>query len=528
MDREVLAVWSVDAMRVVRDQLYRAASVGRGSGVRERELPFVDHWPCETRFFRGEHGSGGGGGGDCSDDRRNAACAFGGELPIWATEDVISEQPSRVSQAAADEATCVRNEETKPASTAADVAKDASGRSNEDDGTTSQQQSQPTTTTATSPPSSVVTISDLPRMANEVSSLLASMKLHLERQRKRRLDRLRPPSRIRRHWYIAAFGLPTILYVAYKVASERGGLSLMMKEVYEKAGDIYRDHVSEPLVSIYTELFTKSGRLDVTDRKAREDAIASLKKMIRSWLDESFPKMPVEEKIKIANSMDISLIENQKEESIKNFFELNNVVRMSLIEMQFIKKELMNALVAMDGLMGSNEINMQIAAMTPAVVLVMGIRRVCKFLLYAFLQIGKSKEETYASFRQTILDIERLLLMRHNPPSAPDPLPWGSARSANTTANTKNDNAETLSSDDLGMMMLLVHECRSVIWQNKRRFGGGVLRNVAEDLAELSGERGPVSVSQQLQIISRMSRTYPFMKVVSSGIPFDMMIPSLK
>jgi len=76
--------------------------------------------------------------------------------------------------------------------------------------------------------------------------------------------------------------------------------------------------------------------------------------------------MTLEEKIRLSEAMDISLIEQSKEESIKHILELNSVVRMSLIEMQFIKKELFNALVAMDELMGSNEINMRIAAMTPA------------------------------------------------------------------------------------------------------------------------------------------------------------------
>ena len=65
----------------------------------------------------------------------------------------------------------------------------------------------------------------------------------------------------------------------------------------------------------------------------------------------------------LIQEMDISLIESKMEESIKHIYELNSVVRMSLIEMQFIKKELLSALVAMDELMGSNEINMRIAAM---------------------------------------------------------------------------------------------------------------------------------------------------------------------
>lgn len=85
----------------------------------------------------------------------------------------------------------------------------------------------------------------------------------------------------------------------------------LLKQVFLKVADIYRDHVSEPLHSIYQELV--KGRLDVTDRKARSDAIESLKRMIYSWLDEYFPKMSIEEKEMRAESMDISLIEKNME-----------------------------------------------------------------------------------------------------------------------------------------------------------------------------------------------------------------------
>lgn len=47
------------------------------------------------------------------------------------------------------------------------------------------------------------------------------------------------------------------------------------------------------------------------------------------------------------------------------------------------------------------------------------------------------------------------------------------------------------------------------------------LRALFEDLAELAGERGAVSVQQQLRIIARMCRTYSFLKVISSGISFS-------
>ena len=62
--------------------------------------------------------------------------------------------------------------------------------------------------------------------------------------------------------------------------------------------------------------------------------------------------------------------------------------------------------------MGSNEINMQIAAMTPALILLVAIRRGFRLLFYAVFQVGKSKEEIYTQFRQTILG-KLMLLVTH-------------------------------------------------------------------------------------------------------------------
>jgi len=265
----------------------------------------------------------------------------------------------------------------------------------------------------------------------------------------------------------------------------------------------------------------------VTDRKARADAISMLQKMIKSWLEEVFPDMPEAEQIAKATAMDMSLIDTAKEYSVKNILEINNIYRLSLIEMQFIKKEMMNALFAMDELMGSNEINIKLAAMTPAFLLASSIRFVFRKLYYALLKIGKSKEAVYATFRHIILDVERLLVMRDNPPPSPPPLATGVNNLRLEADNSSTSNEQharannVLSSDDLGMLMLLVHECRVILWQDRKRFSRSELRNVSEDLAELAGERGAVSVQQQLRIIARMCRTYSFLKVISSGISFS-------
>ena len=130
--------------------------------------------------------------------------------------------------------------------------------------------------------------------------------------------------------------------------------------------------------------------------------------------------------------------------------------------------------------MGSNEINMRIAAMTPALVLLYSIRRGFRLLLYGFFRIGKTKEQIYGSFRQTILDIERLLLMRDNPPLPPDPLEWGSIKSSSGEFRDLQTlrNSNTLSAEDLGMLLLHIHECRNILWGGRRRFQPDEIRSL--------------------------------------------------
>jgi hypothetical protein len=149
---------------------------------------------------------------------------------------------------------------------------------------------------------------------------------------------------------------------------------------------------------------------------------------------------------------------------------------------------MMNALHAMDEMMSANDMNMNVAAITPAVILAYSGTQFFRFLYYALLRLGKSREEVYGSFRKTLNDIERLLVMRDDPP-----LPPGLDQEENEDTR-RAYNPSKLSSDDLGMLMLLVHECRTVMWTNRRRFPESTIESVSEDLAELSGERGRSTV----------------------------------
>jgi hypothetical protein len=149
---------------------------------------------------------------------------------------------------------------------------------------------------------------------------------------------------------------------------------------------------------------------------------------------------------------------------------------------------MMSAIQAMDEMMSANEINMNLAAITPGLIVSYAVQRVFGFMFYALLELGKSQEETYASFRNILTDIERLLVMRDNPPKSP-PL-TNSVSQREEAAHSDYSKPCVLGGDDLGMLMLLLHECRTVMWRDRRRFPVHIIRSVSEDLAELAGERG--------------------------------------
>ena len=77
-------------------------------------------------------------------------------------------------------------------------------------------------------------------------------------------------------------------------------------------------------------------------------------------------------------------------------------------------------------------------------------------------------EETYAEFRKIMLDVERLLVMRDCPPSAPPPMCMN-GKDESLDINTIDHN-NVLSADDLGMLMLHIHSCRNMLWKERRRF----------------------------------------------------------
>ena len=61
-------------------------------------------------------------------------------------------------------------------------------------------------------------------------------------------------------------------------------------------------------------------------------------------------------------------------------------------------------------------------------------------------------------------------------------------------------------------MLLCVHRFRSLLRRHRNRFERSTRQQLKEDLAELAGERGELTVEQQLFILIRMRQTYRFLQ----------------
>ena len=221
-----LAAWSVDAIRIIRDQLYRASI----SNKNQTPLPLYTNWQQEKKHFDNH---------TIYDGSLNKATTHNVD------ESFTGPTPGKESPFRAE----FSNEDTKssyeslPLWAMATVlgegnATDPSELDSEN--TMNQIQGQKYTVQ--------IIISNLQLMALEISELLHSIETIMEQQRKRRLYKIMPPSRIVRSWYIFAMSIPFAVYVGIKLGDGTG--TQIAKNAMAKLSSFFAEHISEPLTSM--------------------------------------------------------------------------------------------------------------------------------------------------------------------------------------------------------------------------------------------------------------------------------------
>jgi hypothetical protein len=83
---------------------------------------------------------------------------------------------------------------------------------------------------------------------------------------------------------------------------------------------------------------------------------------------------------------------------------------------------------------------------------------------------------------------------------------------------TSSGTPQLLNTTDKGALLLLVYRFRAILWRFHRRFSQHDLMELKEDLSELVGERGYLTIGQQLNILMRMRASYSFLRVKPSGL----------
>jgi hypothetical protein len=196
LDDPALVAWSVDAIRVVRDQLFRA-----GTGL--VPLPCPENWRDDAGELITE-----------------GAEVVPSALPVWASREKVptpNNSETGLASIAESEQEDIIGSKERLSST--DVRPEEEGR---------------------------IVVTDLNAMACEVSELLDFMEVVMAIQRNRRLEKLKGLPFIRRTWYMTAVSGPMISYLVYRLLKDGMGMRLA-RWAYENVHSFFNDHMYGPV-----------------------------------------------------------------------------------------------------------------------------------------------------------------------------------------------------------------------------------------------------------------------------------------
>jgi hypothetical protein len=151
------------------------------------------------------------------------------------------------------------------------------------------------------------------------------------------------------------------------------------------------------------------------------------------------------------------------------------IARLVLIQLQFVKKELLVAMQAIDDLFNANQVNLQLLAITPAVLSVLALNVLTKTLWAAVRATsrGKTVESSAAisrELRNALRAVERVLLLAvsNNTSTAA-----GSVTRSDTEASGKE-----LSPEDMGRILSGVHRMQGLLVVNSNLFDASTRRQL--------------------------------------------------
>lgn len=113
-------------------------------------------------------------------------------------------------------------------------------------------------------------------------------------------------------------------------------------------------------------------KVAIADKKALLDSKRSLSTMLDDFMQQYKPEIPADERERKVGAMDMQTISEEYTRELRK--PIQNIVsgriaRLALIQLEFVKKELLVAMQALDDLVNANMINLQLLAVFPVILL---------------------------------------------------------------------------------------------------------------------------------------------------------------
>jgi len=240
-----------------------------------------------------------------------------------------------------------------------------------------------------------------------------------------------------------------------------------------------------PTVSILNDVVLNK-KVAISDRDALKDSQRSLAAMLDDFLAQYKPQMPSEERAKRVARMDMTDISLEYERELRKPMQnimSGRIARLALIQGQFVKKELLVAMQAIDDLVNANQVNLQLLAVMPVIMIGFVVSSGVKALLTATRSFNRgssrlvqTKQMVRRNLKNGFRTLERQLLVNAREVSS------GSAAASSSSSSSDQETAST----SRGRTMCILYRIHRTIMDKSELMGDDALvKQLLQDLSDL-------------------------------------------
>jgi nuclear-control-of-ATPase protein 2 len=235
-----------------------------------------------------------------------------------------------------------------------------------------------------------------------------------------------------------------------------------------------------PAVSILNDVVLNK-KVAITDHAALKDSQRSLATMLDDFLTQYKPQMPSEERAKRVARLDMTDVSLEYEQELKKPMQnimSGRIARLALIQGQFVKKELLVAMQAIDDLVNANQVNLQLLAVMPVIMIGFVVSSGIKALLTTARSFNRgssrlvqTKQMVRRDLKNGFRTLERQLLVNAREVSP------GTAASDQDTASTSRGRGRT--------MCILYRMHRTIMDKSELMGDDALVKQLLQDLSDL-------------------------------------------